>query len=605
MAHLGPRAFEEIGGEVVQTTSFVLSNQHINRYKGTYCRLIEPTTQQGKEEMFLAGEKHYSATQDNFAKIPGSPVAYWVSKNYFDVCANECTIASLASPRTGMTTGDNDRFLRHWFEILFEKCCFSATSAEDAMQSHAKWFPYLKGGEFRRWYGNKDYLVNWENDGYEIKNNIKPNGLKAASVRSEGLYFKPLISWSAVSSGTFSCRLCENGALFDSGGSSVFISQHRYYILSLLNSKVAQYALNIANPTLNYQPGDVGSIPVRFDDDDAVNEMARENIAISRTDWDSFETSWDFKRHPLVRPVPIIAQAFQQWGEECSDRFNRLKANEEEINRIFINIYGLQDDLSPEEDDKDVTVRKADLSRDIRSFISFAVGCMFGRYSLDEPGLAYAGGEWDAAKYHKFLPDEDNCIPITDEDYFNDDIVGRLVEFVRTVYGSDTLEENLSFIANALGNKGNTSREVIRNYFLNDFIKDHNKTYQKRPIYWLYDSGKQNGFKALIYMHRYSEDTTGRIRADYLFKMQRAYENELKRIQDIIDGSSNSREVAQAEKRKEKLKKQLKETRDYDQKIAHLALARIPIELDDGVKANYEKVQTGKDGKIIQILARI
>lgn len=319
----------------------------------------------------------------------------------------------------------------------------------------------------------------------------------------------------------------------------------------------------------------------------------------------------------------LISEKYAAWQAECEERFQQLKKNEEELNRIFIDIYGLQDELTPDVADKDVTVHRVFTSRDdvpesmkgsnyvrtmrdeIVSLISYAVGCMFGRYSLDVEGLAYAGGEWDGSKYKTFLPDEDNCIPVTDEEYFKDDIVGRFVEFVRTVYGSDTLEENLDFVANALAGKGSTSREVIRNYFLNDFIKDHIKTYQKRPIYWMFDSGKQNGFKALVYMHRWNADTTGNVRVEYLHRIQRVYESEIARMQDTIDNSSNAREVSAAQKRKDKLTKQLKESKDYDAKIAHLALSRIDIDLDDGVKVNYEKVQTGQDGKKIEILTAI
>lgn len=319
----------------------------------------------------------------------------------------------------------------------------------------------------------------------------------------------------------------------------------------------------------------------------------------------------------------LISEKYAAWQAECEERFQQLKKNEEELNRIFIDIYGLQDELTPDVADKDVTVHRVFDSKDdvpesmkgsnyvrtmrdeIVSLISYAVGCMFGRYSLDVEGLAYAGGEWDGSKYKTFLPDEDNCIPVTDEEYFKDDIVGRFVEFVRTVYGSDTLEENLDFVANALAGKGSTSREVIRNYFLNDFIKDHIKTYQKRPIYWMFDSGKQNGFKALVYMHRWNADTTGNVRVEYLHRVQRVYESEIARMQDTIDNSSNAREVSAAQKRKDKLTKQLKESKDYDAKIAHLALSRIDIDLDDGVKVNYEKVQTGQDGKKIEILTAI
>ena len=319
----------------------------------------------------------------------------------------------------------------------------------------------------------------------------------------------------------------------------------------------------------------------------------------------------------------LISEKYAAGQAECEARFQQLKKNEEELNRSFIDIYGLQDELTPDVADKDVTVHRVFDSKDdvpesmkgsnyvrtmrdeIVSLISYAVGCMFGRYSLDVDGLAYAGGEWDESRYKTFLPDEDNCIPVTDEEYFKDDIVGRFVEFVRTVYGSDTLEENLDFVANALAGKGSTSREVIRNYFLNDFIKDHIKTYQKRPIYWMFDSGKQNGFKALVYMHRWNADTTGNVRVEYLHRVQRVYESEIARMQDTIDNSSNAREVSAAQKRKDKLTKQLKESKDYDAKIAHLALSRIDIDLDDGVKVNYEKVQTGQDGKKIEILAPI
>ena len=319
----------------------------------------------------------------------------------------------------------------------------------------------------------------------------------------------------------------------------------------------------------------------------------------------------------------LISDKYAAWKAECEERFQQLKKNEEELNRIFIDIYGLQDELTPDVADKDITVHRVFDSKDdvpesmkgsnyvrtmrdeIVSLISYAVGCMLGRYSLDVDGLAYAGGEWDESKYKTFLPDDDNCIPITDEEYFKDDIVGRFVEFVRTVYGSDTLEENLDFVANALGNKGRTSREIIRNYFLTDFIKDHIKTYQKRPIYWLFDSGKQNGFKALVYMHRWNADTIGNVRVEYLHRIQRVYESEIVRMQDTIDNGGNAREASAAQKRKDKLIKQLKESKDYDAKIAHLALSRIDIDLDDGVKVNYEKVQTSPDGKKIEILTKI
>ena len=338
--------------------------------------------------------------------------------------------------------------------------------------------------------------------------------------------------------------------------------------------------------------------------DDSIT-IVKDCVAIAQKDWDSFEVSWDFQQHPLIDTASYVADAFAQWEIECNDRFAQLKANEKELNRIFINIYGLQDELTPEVEDKDVTIRKADLQRDIKSLLSYAVGCMFGRYSLDTEGLAYAGGDWDENKYQTFLPDVDGILPITDEEYLEDDIISRLCSWLKVVYGENTLEQNLDFIAKALGGRGNSSREIIRNYFLKDFFKDHCKIYQKRPIYWLFDSGKQNGFKALIYLHRYTPDTIGNLRVDYLHKMQRVYESEIGRMQDMIDHSTNSREVAASTKRKEKLQKQLKECRDYDEMIAHLALSRTKLDLDDGVKVNHEKMQTASDGKKYLVLAKI
>ena len=364
---------------------------------------------------------------------------------------------------------------------------------------------------------------------------------------------------------------------------------------------------------LTFKPGNMEAMPVIISENHIaeIDSVVKENIRICKTDWDSFETSWDLQYHPLFRKVSTITEAFGQWQIECDDRFNKLKTNEEKLNRIFIDIYGLQDELTPEVEDKDITVRKADLSRDIRSFVSYAVGCMFGRYSLDEKGLIYAGGEWKSSKYETFLPDDDNCIPITDEEYFSDDIVARFVKFVKTVYGADTLEENLNFIANALGNKGDTSREVIRNYFLKDFYTDHLKVYQKRPIYWLFDSGKQNGFKALIYMHRYDADTVGRVRTDYLHRAQKYVETAMQSAQYTIDNASSASEKSKATKAVTKYTKQLAEMKIYDEAIAHIANKRIEIDLDDGVKVNYEKfqgvevAQEGKKALKVDLLAKL
>ena len=615
MAHLGPRAFEEIGGEVVQTTSFVLRNSHLADYKGTYCRLIEPTTQQGKEEMFLAGENRYTAQQSNFSKIPGSPVAYWVSKkiaNLFTYPLSDTVIAL----REGIHTGKNEMFLREWFEVSYNLIVFNASGFDD-VDRQGRWVPYSKGGTARKWYGNNELVIGFD-DIYRRKMSTMPGHVRP----SQKLYFKEGATWSALSSGFFALRMQPAGHLFDSKG-QVAIGEKYKEIMGLFNTKVYQQLADILMPTLDYKCGDVKKLPYCHVNNPRFSNLVNKNIFLGRSDWDSYEISWDFKQHPLVRGTARLADAYTAWKAECEQRFLQLKVNEEELNRIFIDIYGLGDELTPEVADKDITVHRIYDTKDdvpesmkgsnyvrtkrdeIVSLLSYAVGCMFGRYSLDVDGLAYAGGEWDESKYHTFLPDKDGILPITDEEYLEDDIVSRLCDWLKAVYGADTLEENLDFIAGALGGKAGSSREVIRSYFLKDFFKDHCKTYQKRPIYWLFDSGKQNGFKALIYLHRYTPDTIGNLRVDYLHKMQRVYESEIGRMQDMIDHSTNAREVAASTKRKEKLQKQLKECREYDEMIAHLALSRIELDLDDGVKVNYEKIQTASDGKKYAVLAKI
>ncbi len=593
MAHLGARAFEEIGGEVVQTTSFVIRKIHIEDYKGEYCRLIEPTSQQGKADMFLTGENRYAADQSNFSKIPGSPVAYWVSENFTALFAGK-TIRDIAFAGIGMRTGDNDRFLRFWHEIERNKMYCSCANAEEALRVHAKWIPYNKGGEFRRWYGNNEYVVNWENDGKEIKDNTRRVYPQLGDnlgwkISNEQYYFCEGITWTVVSSKKTSFRRYYQGAIISNSGQSVISDNTELldYLTGLLNTNIVADILAIISPTIGFESGYINKIPVIYDDNKSasIQKLAKCNINCSRDDWDSFETSWDFQHHPLLRKVSTITEAFKQWQAECDDRFNQLKANEEELNRIFIDIYGLQDELTPEVEDKDVTVRKADLGRDIRSFISYAVGCMFGRYSLDVDGLAYAGGKWDASKYTSFAADKDNIIPICDDEYFEDDIVGLFVEFVKTVYGAETLDENLKFIADALGGKGQP-KDVIRNYFLSDFYSDHCKIYQKRPIYWLFDSGKKNGFKALIYMHRYQPDTIARIRTDYVHEQQARYRTAIADLEQRIANASTGERV-KLNKKLTTLQAQDTEIRTYEEKIHHLADQMISIDLDDGVKKNY------------------
>ena len=662
MAHLGAKAFEEIGGEVVQTTSFVLRTAKTNSYIGVYERLVDELSPKDKESTFISHKKQYYACQENFTMINGSPIAYWLPKSVFQDFDTSDSIKDNFFSCYGLLTGHDEGYIFYWQEVDFTDVSFDSVSVENFIENAKKYAPICKGGNYRKWYGNRELIVRYDNVGISGMAKYPKYASNGASQ-----YFKEGITWAEVCLGRLSVRFMPSGNIFSLKGPCMFHENENELmkILAYLNTKVVSYFVGILNPTISCGTGVLNRLPIKKLDE-LKPQIAKENIQLSKADWDSFETSWDFIEHPLVRlskglwdgtnvacmmdyyygelpkascPLDI---SWLLWQGECNERFKKLKSNEEELNRIFIDIYGLQDELTPEVEDKDVTVRKADLQRDIKSLLSYAVGCMFGRYSLDKEGLILAGQSFDtcfvqasniaagtsitgASSLHRqpgslylktdnglkkcsFEPDMDNVIPITDEEYLYDDIVTRLCDWLKVVYGEDTLEANLDFIAKALGNKGNTSREIIRNYFLNDFFKDHCQTYSvtgsgKRPIYWLFDSGKQNGFKALIYLHRYTSDTIGNLRVDYLHRIQRIYESEIDRMQDMIDHSANAREAAAAAKRKDKLTKQLKECRDYDEKIGHLALSRVELDLDDGVKVNYRKLQTAYDGEFYEVLA--
>lgn len=606
MAHLGARAFEEIGGEVVQTTSFIFENNHIKNYQSGFKRLVDYNSQDGKEDEYLTKRNLYVSSSEKFKKIPGNPIAYWVSDNFVSNFS-EKSISDKFLPKFGMSTGDGNRFIRMWHEVMVDRIDITLTTITEVSKKNVLWVPLDKGGSYRKWYGNNNYVVWWKNNGEDIKN------CKKAAVRSPQYFFTSHISWTLISSGDFSSRYFKNGYALDTASNCIYFKDNieKIDVLGFLNSIVADKYLQILNPTMNFSCGVIGKLPYMIKNEllkNKIDDYVSINIQLSKDDWDSFETSWDFKIHPLVElrlagssawgdnaPSARISSAYKAWSMACEERFNQLKANEEELNRIFIDIYGLQDELTPEVEDKDVTVRKADLVRDIKSFISYAVGCMFGRYSLDVEGLAYAGGEWDGSKYTTFIPDADDIIPICDEEYFEDDIVSRFIDFVSVVYGSDTLEENLKFITDALGGKG-TPREVLRNYFLNDFYKDHCNTYQvtgsgKRPIYWLFDSGKKNGFKALVYIHRYTPDLIARMRTGYIHPQQARYRTQIELLQEQIDIAGSTSEKVKLSKQLKKINKQCLELNKYEEIVHHWADKMEPMDLDDGVKVNYAKFQ--------------
>ncbi len=640
LVHLGPRAFDEISGEVVQSVAFVLKKRpQIASYKGNYVRLVDFTGESEKEQHYFDDSHKNICTQDLYEELPGTPIAYWCSETIVNAFKKSKPLSDIAEPRQGVKTLNNDLFLKLWFEVGADNIGYGCKSIEESVASGKKWFPYNKGGTYKKWYGNNDYLVNWFNDGFDMKQlAVEKYKSVTRTITNISYFFKRGLTWSSLASGNISLRAFPEGYIFDSKGSSMFFTNDdlRLYILALVNSKVSMKFLEFLAPTLDFNIGPLSKIPVIVDESkcELINSLVLDAIRYAKEDWDSIETSWDFLEHPLVAlsknlwdvtaigakiqryygkqlsvscPVELCWLLHKAETEEC---FNSLKSIEEQLNAIFIDIYGLQNELTPEEDESDVTVSKADLTRDIKSLVSYAIGCMLGRYSLDVEGLAYAGGTWNASKYSSFQPDTDNVIPITDARYMEDDIVDRFCDWLTVVYGEENLEENLTFIANALGSKGTDSRDIIRNYFLNDFFKDHCQNYSvtgsgKRPIYWLFDSGKQNAFKALIYMHRYNADTIGRIRIAYLHPLQEKYENEVRTIDTMVQSMTDQRQISAEEKRREKLIKQIAEIKEYDERLDHLAQEHIDIDLDDGVKVNYEKIQTDRDGKKYQILAPI
>lgn len=587
-------AFEEA---TVPICTFILNNSKTNK-EGTYFRLVDykggmKVQEQKYLENLKTGKYVYHKNMEKYNKIPGKQIAFWCSKkliNIFETCPK---LENYAEIVTGMSTGKNDLYLRFWYEVNNNLVGYNLKKNEE-MEKY-KWIPYNKGGEARKWFGNNEYIVKWS----ENKKFHRPR------YTFKDLYLKPGITWSFVTTGMFSARHYDNGFLWDVAGSPCVINNNKLeeYILGFLSTKVAAEILKIINPTINCQVVDMQRLPIIIINNydnlyNKIIDISNNSIELSKYDWNSFETSWDFVRHPLI-PFGIssdsglyMQETYENWEQQCEKRFNQLKQNEEELNKIFIDIYGLQDELTPEEDDKDVTIRKADRTRDVKSFISYAVGCMFGRYSLDKDGLVYAGGEFDPSKYKKFKADEDNIIPITDDSYLKDDIVEKFKEFVKVVYGEETLDDNLDFIADSIGRKNaELAEETIRRYFINDFYKDHVQIYKKKPIYWLFDSGKKNGFKSLIYMHRYNENIVGKMRLDYLYKIQRIYETRLTEIQKLLTNPEelSNYELKNFEKEQHSLNDKLVEIKEYNEKLSSIGDKKIKIDLDDGVSVNYSK----------------
>lgn len=613
MIHLGAHGFDTIGGEIVQTTSFVLRKSTINHYKSTFARLVSGTSEKEKESQFIARVKRYHIDSAKFDGITGKPFAYWASDKARNAYKNP-NMDTVAQPRHGLATSDNDRFLKLWYEVEIGK-----TSVIVKDDRSKKWFPMNKGGSYRKWYGNLEWVINYENDGAELKEYaISIYKCSTRTIQNTKFYFREGLTWSALASGGFSVRWSDKGALFGSGGYCAFTNAEiEYYILALLNSKATGAFIQFVSPTLNYEVGHIKSIPVVVDKEvhSRVDNLVQENITISKEDWDSFEISWDFEEHPFLKwskalwdvtaigasmhhyygsqpevgsPVELC---FMLWQGECNERFAKLKTNEEDLNRIFIDIYGLQDELTAEVEDDAIKVRLADKERDVRSFISYIIGVAVGRYSLDVPGLAYAGGKWDKSNYVSYQPDDDGIIPIYNGIGMEDGLTTVLIRLIKQIFGEDTYRQNIDFIADALGKKNNESSEETLNRYLNaGFYKDHLKIYKNRPIYWMFTSGDNSGFKCLVYMHRYNEDTLARINAKYFLPESTRKKNELDELNSKI-AHAEGREKLRFEKDRQNLAAAYNEAIEYGQVLDHMANQYISIDLDDGVKVNYAKFQ--------------
>ncbi|WP_320950989.1 MULTISPECIES: BREX-1 system adenine-specific DNA-methyltransferase PglX [Fusobacterium] len=639
--HLGTRAFSEIGGEVVSTVAWI-SKKISPKNEGTYIRLVDYNNAELKEQEFSNKDNYFQAKQKDFEKIPGSPIAYWISDKIREIFEKNQKLGDIGETKQGLATADNNRFLRLWNEVNYNKIGYNMSNSQEALESKKKWFPYNKGGEFRKWYGNQEYLVNWENDGYEIKNFYDEKGKLRSRPQNTEYYFKESISWGLITSAGSSFRYFPKGFVYDVSGMSYFLEKNQFNYLGILNTKIYSDLTKIINPTINLQIGDILVLPATEIKNEKFNILVQQNIDISKEEWDSRETSWNFEKLSLIDGSIDLKTAYENYCSHWRDNFVQLHKNEEELNRLFIEIYDLQDEMDEKVAFEDITILKREakiieidnsvpkdfssesekylydrgvnleFNKDelVKQFLSYAVGCIMGRYSINKSGLIITNsddilellenkfivkgtdGEIRQEVESKFLPDEFGIIPITDEKDFSNDIVEKVKEFIKFVYGEESLKDILNFIAKALGNKDNKpAEEIIRTYFIKDFYSDHLQRYQKRPIYWLMNSGKKNAFSCLFYMHRYEPLTVARVRADYLIPYQEMLENKRKFIErQLSDDDISAKEKKDIEKQLKELDTLLKELREYANEVKHIAEQKIPLDLDDGVNVNYEKL---------------
>lgn len=579
MVHMG----NGVMGIAFGTAATVMLNKHVSNYAGSfsYCK-NDDVNEHGVPKQFpVQNERLKTAKPDDFKKIPGSPVAYWVNKRLFDVFEKGELVGEKA--KKGFTSGDNEKFIRYWWEIDGYK--FS-------IMSGTKWYPTQKGGEFRRWYGNYDSVVNWENNGSEIKNFKFDNGKLRSVIRNERFYGLSGVTWTDVSSGLLSMRYVPKGFIFNASGPTIF-SDNNLIVLSSMNSKLISKYAEFLSPTLHFEVGQIQNYPI-FQVTQDIENNTKNLVKLSQVDWDSYEFSWDFTQNPIIRTQHSnLEQAFSLWQQQNADAVAEMKRLEEENNKLFIEAYGLQDELTPDVPDEQITLTRADREKDSQRLVSYALGCMMGRYSLDEPGLIYAHAgnqDFDASRYQTFPADADGIIPLTEMHWFEDDATRRIREFLTAVWGKDTLDANMQWLAESLDKKASeTAEDTIRRYLASKFYKDHMQTYKKRPIYWLFSSGKQGAFQALVYLHRYNESTLARMRTEYvmpLISKMAAYANSLETAKENSDSAA---EIKRIEKKLQDLHKQQAELSSFEEKLRHYADQRISLDLDDGVKVNYGK----------------
>ncbi|ENX17931.1 BREX-1 system adenine-specific DNA-methyltransferase PglX [Acinetobacter sp. CIP 102136] len=595
MVHMG----NGVMGIAFGTAATVMLNNHVNNYEGSfsYCE-NDDVNEFGIPKQFpVQNERLKTAKPDDFKKIPGSPIAYWASEDILKIFNSFDKLSLLVKTREGLTTGSNEKFLRLWQEVDLNNIGFNITNNNEAYQSQKKFFPYIKGGEFRRWSGNREYIVNWYNDGEEVKHLIDSDTGRIRSHNYNGQYgFQSGFTWSGISSGTFAVRFVPSGYMFDAKGPMGFIIDkfNSKKILAFLNSSITNHFIRMLAPTMDFKLGHILNLPIIKDSYNTLDILVEKAIDLSTYDWNSYETSWDFAQNPIIRTQqPKLEQAFNTWQQQNADAVAEMKRLEEENNKLFIDAYGLQDELTPDVPDEQITLTRANREKDSQRLVSYAIGCMMGRYSLDEPGLIYAHAgnqDFDASRYQTFPADADGIIPLTEMHWFEDDATHRIQEFLTAVWGKETLDANMQWLAESLDKKASeTAEDTIRRYLASKFYKDHMQTYKKRPIYWLFSSGKQGAFQALVYLHRYNESTLARMRTEYvmpLISKMAAYANSLETAKESSDSAA---EIKRIEKKLQDLHKQQAELSSFEEKLRHYADQRISLDLDDGVKVNYGK----------------